>query len=88
MKKKEKIDFLNAIKAGHSGFIAGNPAHALDDKTMNAIIHDNEATIAPGKTGGCKETSLTKYFSRTIPERISIEEIDEIKFIQNHSEQR
>lgn len=33
MKKKEKIDFLNAIKAGHSGFIAGNPAHALDDKT-------------------------------------------------------
>lgn len=31
MKKKEKIDFLNAIKAGHSGFIAGNPAHALDD---------------------------------------------------------
>lgn len=55
---------------------------------MNAIIHDNEATIAPGKTGSCKETSLTKYFSMTIPERISIEEIDEIKFIQNHSEQR
>lgn len=44
MKKKEKIDFLNAIKAGHSGVIAGNPAHALDDKTMNAIIHNYVAT--------------------------------------------
>lgn len=88
MKKKEKIDFLNAIKAGHSGCMAGNPAHAVDDKTMKAIIHAYEATIAPGKTGNCKETSLTKYCSRTIPERISIEEIDEIKFIQNHSEQR
>ncbi|ENH4729983.1 hypothetical protein ABV639_004709, partial [Salmonella enterica] len=61
MKKKEKIDFLNAIKAGHSGFIAGNPAHALDDKTMNVIIHNYEATIAPGKAGNCKETSFTKY---------------------------
>lgn len=49
MKKKEKIDFLNAIKAGHSGFIAGNPAHALDDKTMNAIIQNYVATIVPGK---------------------------------------
>lgn len=88
MKKKEKIDFLNVIKAGHSGFIAGNPAHALDDKTMNAIIQNYVATIVPGKTGNCKETSFTKYCSRTIPERISIEEIDEIKFIQNHSEQR
>ncbi|ENM6786978.1 hypothetical protein AB8O30_003899 [Escherichia coli] len=88
MKKKEKIDFFNAIKAGRSGFIAGNPVHALDDKTMNAIIQNYVATIVPGKAGNCKETSFTKYCSRTIPERISIEEIDEIKFIQNHSEQR
>ena len=79
MKKKEKIDFLNAIKAGHSGFIAGNPAHALDDKTMNVIIHNYEATIAPGKAGNCKETPLTKYCSRTMPERISVEEINEVK---------
>ncbi|WP_407821984.1 hypothetical protein [Escherichia coli] len=78
-KKKEKIDFLNAIKAGHSGFIAGNPAHALDDKPMNAIIHNYEATIALGKAGNCKETPLTKYCSRTMPERISVEEINEVK---------
>lgn len=44
MKKKEKIDFLNAIKAGN-----------------------------------CKETPLTKYCSRTMPERISVEEINEVK---------
>ncbi|ECL6653919.1 hypothetical protein DKB52_004786 [Escherichia coli] len=88
MKKKEKIDFLNAINAGHSGFIAGNPAHALDDKTMNAIIHNYEATIVLGKAGNCKETPFIKYCSMTMPERISIEEIDEIKFIQNPSEQR
>ncbi|ENG41448.1 hypothetical protein AF48_04903 [Klebsiella aerogenes MGH 62] len=55
---------------------------------MNAIIQNYVATIVPGKIGNCKETSFTKYCSRTIPERISIEEIDEIKFIQNHSEQR
>ncbi|EGK1133413.1 hypothetical protein ION14_004489 [Salmonella enterica] len=86
MKKKEKIDFLNAIKTGHSGsIIACNPAHALDGNTMNAIIQNSVATIVPGKTGNCKETSLTKYCSRTIPEHISIEEIDEIKFIQNPS---
>ncbi|HGU5058232.1 TPA: hypothetical protein RF028_RS22600, partial [Escherichia coli] len=78
-KKKEKIDFLNAIKAGHSGFIAGNPAHALDDKTMNAIIQNYVATIVPGKIGNYKETSFTKYCSRTIPERISVEKINEVK---------
>lgn len=55
---------------------------------MKAIIQNYVATIVPGKTGNCKETSLTKYCERTIPERISIEEIDEIKFIQNPSEQR
>ncbi|EON4665028.1 hypothetical protein ACNDH0_004605, partial [Escherichia coli] len=60
--KKEKIDFLNAIKAGRSGFIAGNPAHALDDKTMNAIIHDYEATIAPGKAGKFEDYARA-YFS-------------------------
>ncbi|HFN3952258.1 TPA: hypothetical protein ACUB0T_004929, partial [Escherichia coli] len=78
-KKKEKFDFLNAIKAGHSGVIIGNPAHALDDKTMNAIIHNYVATIVPGKAGNCKETPLTKYCSRTMPERISVEEINEVK---------
>ncbi|HAN3414658.1 TPA: hypothetical protein JTN95_003538 [Escherichia coli] len=86
--EKQTTDLLNVIKTGHSGSIAGNPAHALDDKTMNAIIHNYVATIVLGKAGNCKETPLTKYCSRTIPERISIEEIDEIKFIQNHSEQR
>ncbi|HDT4613327.1 TPA: hypothetical protein QHO13_003663 [Escherichia coli] len=79
MKKKEKIDFLNAIKAGHSGVIAGNPAHALDDKTMNAIIHNYVATIVPGKAGNSKETPLTNYCSGTMPERISVEEINEVE---------
>ncbi|EAC1328576.1 TPA: hypothetical protein ACNTAM_004790 [Escherichia coli] len=69
MKKKKRLIFL----------IAGNPVHALDDKTMNAIIHNYEATIAPGKAGNCKETPLTKYCSRTMPERISVEEINEVK---------
>ncbi|HBB7252074.1 TPA: hypothetical protein KEX92_004147 [Escherichia coli] len=64
MKKKEKIDFLNAIKAGHSGFIAGNPAHALDDKTMNAIIQNCTTTIVLGKTGKGKKT-LMKSCLRT-----------------------
>ncbi|HHK8892458.1 TPA: hypothetical protein ACQZCP_004394 [Escherichia coli] len=36
---------------------------------MNAIIHDYEATIAPGKAG--------KF--ETMPERISVEEINEVK---------
>ena len=67
------------INAGHSGSIAGNPAHALDDKTMNAIIHNYVATIVLGKAGNCKETPLTKYCSRTMPERISVEEINEFK---------
>lgn len=31
--KKEKSDFLNAIKTGHSGSIAGNPAHASMSQT-------------------------------------------------------
>ncbi len=46
---------------------------------MNAIIHNYEATIALGKAGNCKETPLTKYCSRTMPERISVEEINEVK---------
>ncbi len=41
-----------------------------------------------GVVGKGKETPLTASCLRTTPERISIEEIDEIKFIQNHSEQR
>lgn len=55
---------------------------------MNAIIHNYEATIVLGKAGNCKETPFIKYCSMTMPERISIGEIDEIKFIQNPSEQR
>lgn len=77
--EKQTTDLLNVIKTGHSGSIAGNPAHALDDKTMNAIIHNYVATIVLGKAGNCKETPLTKYCSRTMPERISVEEINEFK---------
>ena len=77
--EKQTTDLLNVIKTGLSGSIAGNPAHALDDKTMNAIIHNYVATIVLGKAGNCKETPLTKYCSRTMPERISVEEINEFK---------
>ncbi|HHH6436016.1 TPA: hypothetical protein ACP2IH_004564 [Escherichia coli] len=28
--EKQTTDLLNVIKTGHSGSIAGNPAHALD----------------------------------------------------------
>lgn len=88
MKKKEKIDFLNAIKAGHSGFIAGNPAHALDDKTMNAIIHNYEATIAPGKAGNCKKL-LSQSIVRGLCQSVfQLKKLMRLKFIQNSSEQR
>jgi len=56
--KKETNDFLNAIRTGHSGSIAGNPAHALDDKTMNAIIQNCTTTIVLGETGRGKKTLM------------------------------
>lgn len=86
--EKQTTDLLNVIKTGHSGSIAGNPAHALDDKTMNAIIHNYVATIVLGKAGNCKETPLTKYCSRTMPERIQLKKLMSLKFIQSYSERR
>lgn len=46
---------------------------------MNAIIHNYVATIVPGKAGNSKETPLTNYCSGTMPERISVEEINEVE---------
>ncbi|MEW0520754.1 hypothetical protein AB0V82_19540 [Escherichia coli] len=62
--EKQTTDLLNLIKTGHSGSIAGNPAHALDDKTMNAIIQNCTTTIVLGKTGKGKKT-LMKSCLRT-----------------------
>ncbi|EOX5613785.1 hypothetical protein ACSJEM_004035 [Escherichia coli] len=62
--EKQTTDLLNVIKTGHSGSIAGNPAHALDDKTMNAIIQNCTTTIVLGKTGKGKKT-LMKSCLRT-----------------------
>ncbi len=50
------------------------------------IKAQNEVKNVLGSVEKGKETPL-KWCFRTIPERISIEEIDEIKFIQNPSEQ-
>ncbi|EFG3884155.1 hypothetical protein BOU71_003837 [Escherichia coli] len=69
--EKQTTDLLNVIKTGHSGSIAGNPAHALDDKTMNAIIHNYVATIVLGKTGKGKKT-LMKSCLRTKLDRILV----------------
>ncbi|HAM8908794.1 TPA: hypothetical protein IDX60_004452 [Escherichia coli] len=53
------------------------------------LVNQNCPTrIVLGNVEKGKETPLTASCLRTTPERISIEEIDEIKFIQNHSEQR
>ncbi len=60
--EKQTTDLLNVIKTGHSGSIAGNPAHALDDKTMNAIIHNYVATIVLGKAGNCRNSSHKVLF--------------------------
>lgn len=69
--EKQTTDLLNVIKTGHSGSIAGNPAHALDDKTMNAIIQNCTTTIVLGKTGKGKK-ALMKSCLRTKPDRITI----------------
>lgn len=69
--KKQTTDLLNTIKTGHSGSIAGNPAHALDDKTMNAVIENCATTIVIGKTGKGKKTHM-KSCLRTKPDRILV----------------
>lgn len=69
--EKQATDLLNVIKTGHSGSIAGNPAHALDDKTMNAIIQNCTTTIVLGKTGKGKKT-LMKSCLRTKLDRILV----------------
>ncbi|EAT1242708.1 TPA: hypothetical protein ACPVKL_004385 [Escherichia coli] len=69
--EKQTTDLLNVIKTGHSGSIAGNPAHALDDKTMNAIIQNCTTTIVLGKTGKGKKT-LMKSCLRTKLDRILV----------------
>lgn len=64
------------------------------DTDINNIIHDAltqknaTTTIVLGFASKGKETPLMASCLRTTPERISVEEIDEIKFIQNPSEQR
>lgn len=72
--KNEIIDFLNAIKTGHSGSIAGNPAHALNDKTMNAIIQNCTTKIVLGKTGKGKR-NLMKSCLRMKPVNVITSEV-------------
>lgn len=69
--EKQTADLLNTIKTGHSGSIAGNPAHALDDKTMNAIIQNCTTTIVLGKTGKGKKTHMDNLL-RTKPSRVLV----------------
>ena len=57
------------------------------NRLLEAVNQNCPARIVLGSVEKGKETPL-KWCFRTIPERISIEEIDEIKFIQNPSEQR
>jgi len=53
--KKETSDFLNAIKTGHSGSIAGNPAHANMSQTKvymcnaHADISDYKGLVLKNK---------------------------------------
>lgn len=68
--EKQTIDLLNAIKTGLSGSIAGNPAHTLDDKTMNAIIQNCTTTIVLGKTGGGEKTAIRSGLGVVLPSRI------------------
>lgn len=56
-------------------------------RLLEAVNQNCPARIVLGSVEKGKETPL-KWCFRTIPERISIEEIDEIKFIKNPSEQR
>ncbi|MDL0864656.1 hypothetical protein PTC81_06890 [Yersinia pestis] len=72
--EKQTTDLLNAIKTGHSGSIAGNPAHALDDKTMNAIIQNCTTKIVLGKTGKGKK-NLMKSCLRMKPVNVITSEV-------------
>lgn len=56
------------------------------NRLLEAVNQNCPTRIVLGSVEKGKETPL-KWCFRTIPERISIEEIDEIKFIQNPSEQ-
>ncbi|EBQ8384617.1 hypothetical protein B5O75_24080 [Salmonella enterica] len=69
--EKQTTYLLNTIKTGHSGSIAGNPTHALDDKTMNAIIQNCTTTIVLGKTGKGKKTYMDNLL-RTKPSRVLV----------------
>lgn len=86
--EKQTTDLLNVIKTGHSGSIAGNPAHALDDKTMNAIIHNYVATIVLGKAGNCKKL-LSQSIVRGLCQSVfQLKKLMSLKFIQSYSERR
>ena len=58
------------------------------NRLLEAVKQNCLTRIVLGNVEKGKEMPLTASCLRTTPERISIEEIDEIKFIQNHSEQR
>lgn len=79
--EKQTTDLLNAIKTGHFGSIAGNPAHALYGKTMNAIIQNCTTKIVLGKTGEGKKTAIRSGLGAVLPSRIlDIEQVTEITF--------
>ncbi|EAS2965988.1 hypothetical protein K5Z09_004803 [Escherichia coli] len=61
----------------------------INKTVQEALTQKNgTTTIVLGCANKGKETPLMASCLRTTPERISVEEIDEIKFIQNPSEQR
>ncbi|ANJ42745.1 MULTISPECIES: hypothetical protein [Enterobacteriaceae] len=71
---------INKVKETHS-----------DDelnRLLEAVNQNCPTRIVLGSVEKGKETPLMASCLRTTPERISVEEIDEIKFIQNPSEQR
>ncbi|EOZ5922009.1 hypothetical protein ACQUL5_004609 [Escherichia coli] len=58
------------------------------NRLLEAVNQNCPTRIVLGSAEKGKETPLMASCLRTTPERISVEEIDEIKFIQNPSEQR
>ena len=56
------------------------------NRLLEAVNQNCPTRIVLGSVAKGKETPLTASCLRTTPERISVEEFDEIKIIQNPSE--
>lgn len=63
--EKETSDFLDAIKTGHLGSIAGNPAQANMYKVIEALLQNCTTNIVFGETGEGKNFSDYEKLSIT-----------------------